>query len=252
MRSAQLPCLIVVACVAILIITISPGESLPAQQSGIVTRIPDSIPAHLGDTLRVPVSIFNFAGAIAGFGVEYLLDRPGLAVLDDATLFDTSGAFTSGWEHLSAFKPSATDVRITGIADVNFDHTPSPYTGLSGTIVSIVLRIPCDADTLSGTSVFLAPNGAQDFSDPQGTLMSPVSAYGGRVYVSSPARGDFNYSGTHDVADVVSEINCAFRGNCPNCASLIADLDCDGDSDIIDVVLLIGVAFRGETLTTCP
>lgn len=245
-RTSALPALL------LLLLVLLSVDTANAQETGIITHVPDSIGARPGDTIRIPVGIFNFAGAIAGFTVEYVLGRPGLAVLDDAQLFDTSGAFSSGWEQVGAFKPSATDVRISGIADMNLDHSPVPFTALAGTAISAVVHIPCNPDTISGTTVSIVPSGPQQFSDPQGQLYSPVTAYGGEIYVKSIVRGDLDYSRERDVVDVVAEINCAFRGNCPNCAGIVADLDCDGDNDIVDVILLIGVAFRSETLAPCP
>ena len=240
------------AALLLLLLVLLSMDAACAQETGIITRLPDSIGSHPGDTIRIPVAIFNFAGAIAGYTVEYVLGRPGLAVLDDAQLFDTSGSFSSGWEQVGAFRPSSTDVRISGIADMNLDHSPVPFTAFAGTVVFAVVHIPCNPDTISGTTVSIMPSGSQQFSDPQGQLHAPVAAYGGQIYVQSIVRGDLDYSGARDVVDVVAEINCAFRGNCPNCAGLIADLDCDGDNDIVDVVLLIGAAFRGESLVPCP
>jgi hypothetical protein len=235
----------------LLLVVLLLARSVAAQDTGIITRLPEDVGAHPGDTLRLPVSIMNFAGAIAGWTVEYVLSRPGLAVLDNTQLYDTSGSFSSGWEHVGASMPSSTDVRITGIADLTLDHTPPPFSSTTGTVVSVVVHIPCDADTISGTNVTMSPNGQQQFSSPQGQLLSPVAAYGGTIHVRSIARGDIDYSGALDVVDVIAEVNCAFRGNCPNCAGVLADVDCDGDNDIVDVVLLIGAAFRGQPLTPC-
>ncbi|HWO56477.1 MAG TPA: hypothetical protein VNN55_02810 [bacterium] len=212
-------------------------------------------PIYLGQTVSIPLWIANYTHPIAGYSVLFAFDRPGLLVFDAGTVSDSAGTLTSGWEYFEEITYSPQSARITSIADLNLNGQPGPIPSLTlgETLVFVRARVPCNADTISGTVAHLEIEGLAEFSDPQGNLILPVSATRGTLTLTDPLPGDLDYSGALDVIDVVQAVGCAFRGSCPTaCGSSPADLDCSGAVDVVDVVAMVGYVFRGAALPVCP
>lgn len=232
--------------------TAAPVSAL-AQDTTIFIQFEDR-PVFLGQTVAIPLWIANYAHPIAGYSVMFAFDRPGLLVFGPDSVADSTGTLSSGWEYFEEITYSAQSARITGIADINLsgDPDPIPPLTLGETLVLVHARVPCDADTISGTVAHLAIQGLAEFSDPNGDLILPVSAASGTLTVQAAARGDLDHSGVFDVLDVVLCLGCAFRGQCPPCDNAPADLNCDGTVNVQDVVAIIGTVFRGAPLPLCP
>lgn len=97
------------------------------------------------------------------------------------------------------------------------------------------------------------------------TVYTPTFTKGVITVVASacdcPCAADPQCDGVHDVVDVTSIINAAFRAGATisdnGCGFFRQDVDCSGSVDVLDIVTSVGVAFRGgsadlEFCDGCP
>jgi hypothetical protein len=266
----------------------------------------------VGDTLgspgtAVPVSVYlnNFADSIQGFTISVTLSQLGLMAFEADTVLDTcypcldelceqldtvlctvhvvpstvQNTLIQNWDFATARTTGGTNVRITGLADVDYNHSPLPILPFTnGVLIKVVAQIACNIqDDVIDRTVLLNVNAPQTYiantkgvtapstiiTDQDTTIQGTdttiwLSIYkpaikitNGSITVAFTTKGDLNKDGAFDVLDVVIMVNTAFRGGEEPCPPGIADLNCDGAIDILDVVLLVNHTFRGGPQPIC-
>ncbi|MBI3871884.1 MAG: hypothetical protein HY304_02270 [candidate division Zixibacteria bacterium] len=276
MSRSQIRC--VVLCAVLM------AFSRPAVQMAWASPNDTLLTIDVADTIgtagtTVPVSIFlqNLTDSIAGFQISITLSRPDLMVFDTTvettvtclnpptcTQLDTNietvvpstvqGTLIQNWDLAKAHTEGGTNIRLTGIADIDFNHYPQPILPFTnGVLMKVIAHVACDIpDTLSDRTVLLQVNPAGTiFTDPKGDTISAVRMVNGSVTVAFSVKGDLDHNQTFNVLDVVKEIGVAFRGAASPCPPGVDDLDCNGFVDILDVVKLISFVFRGGPQPIC-
>jgi hypothetical protein len=69
-------------------------------------------------------------------------------------------------------------------------------------------------------------------------------------YCDCGAKGDVGGDGQANPVDVVTLVNCVYKGQCTlvepaNCPFSIGDLHCGGDVNPADVVILVNFVYKG-------
>jgi hypothetical protein len=106
---------------------------------------------------------------------------------------------------------------------------------VAGNIDGGVFALAFSADSVTELTL----NGSQD------NVWQVGDGPGYAVHVTNRLPGDINEDLVHDVIDVVSIVNIAFRGAASPVRPGSADVNADCAYDILDVVLIVNQAFRG-------
>jgi len=226
------------------------GPQGTAADTVIIVDIADTIGSP---GTGVPVSIYlqNLRDSIAGFMMSITLSRPDLMAFVADTTIDTcyncidsacthidtvqctivivpsttTGTLVHNWDYVAARTEGGTNLRLTGLADIDRNRSPLPilpYT--NGVLIKVIAQVFCDIpDTLSSRTVVLQPNIVGTFfTDPKGDTISVAKLISGSITVPYTMKGDMNH-----------------------------DLNCDGYTTLQDVVLLINTAFRNGPQPGC-
>jgi hypothetical protein len=172
-----------------------------------------------------------------------------------AALTDLAGTLTEDWDYLVARTVGGHDLRITGIADTDYDGFAGDLPpGTSGVLFKFVARVQCIADTLQDRTVRLSLSPINTFfSDPHGQLIEPLELTQGSVTVepngTCPHQGDIEPDGFITSIDLAGVISALFEGGddpqdvC--CPTTRFDMDCDGFLTSLDLSMMIDYLFGG-------
>ncbi|MEW5874053.1 MAG: dockerin type I domain-containing protein [Candidatus Zixiibacteriota bacterium] len=230
----------------------------------------------------VPVSIFveNLGDSIQAFQMGITLDRPDIMSFQSDTVIQTcyecadsactsvvafactvavvpvtaEGSLTQNWEFVQANTFGSFDIRITGIADTDFDGLPGPVVPFTnGILVKVQAQVFCDIpDTLQDRTVTATISPVNTyFSNTVGELIEPLDFTAGTVTVLIKQRGDFNGDGFVDAVDLALAIDQVFFGGAAPCPEHITDMSCDGFADALDLAWLIDYIFFGGSPAPC-
>lgn len=218
----------------------------------------------LAETLVTPDSVAEL-GEVMGIDIwatnnqplkEIVLPIKGTNIPLSAT-FDslvTTGCRTEYFE----YKQLVFDNRANGSAclrmrnDNNSDGSPTPLPPGTGPIARAWFTMKNNASPANPVMLDTATLGVSQYKL---RFYSPVTDFVPTFYPGSltlcvmPV--DVDFSGFHDVIDVVEEIDIVFRGGALPIPAEVADGNCDGIYDIRDVVRVIEFAFRGVTAACC-
>jgi hypothetical protein len=211
--------------------------------------------ARVGDTVYIPAIIRTDVDSVAGFELEFVLDRPNVIEFRPEYFVEPTASLCADWDLVDGSVPASTFVRIVGLAETDTTNgftLPIPPGTLGEILVYVVVHVPCTPDPFSNYEVELVPSGFENFATPQGNLIEPTSVRSAKVTIQPPLLGDIDRSGSFDLVDVVSSVKCAFRNDCPGCGPVLADVNCSGAVDIVDVVKEIDYIFRGGAALVCP
>lgn len=262
-------------------IAVAPA-AVHAQDTAIYVSIRDTF-AYAGQEVHIDVMISNLRDTIDGYQIQYMVDRPNMMFFTDTlvpetiivcanppsctvldtvidtvmkTPVDTQASLTAPWEYTAGRnlgEPSV--VRMTAIADLTGDNKPKgiPPGTTNAVLVKLIAFVYCPPDPLGGGQVRLLPTLPlnNDFSDPYGNLIVPLSSHGGTITILDPVPGDLDYSGAADVLDVIKLLGCAFENKCPTCAAIKTDYNCDLSTDVFDVIFMIEYVFSGGPVPGC-
>ncbi|MEW5702349.1 MAG: hypothetical protein AB1792_08990 [Candidatus Zixiibacteriota bacterium] len=271
---------------AVAVIMSQPADQVSAEPKG--TSSDTLIIIDFADTVgspgaSVPVSVFlqNRTDSIQGFQISVTLSRPDLMAFIADTVIDTciicldsactaldtiypcttvvvpssvQGSIIEDWDYAEARTAGGTNLRLTGLADYDRNHSPLPILPwTNGVLIKVVAQVNCDIpDTVLDRTVVLDVNEIGTyFVDPKGDTISVVQLINGSITVPFTTLGDLDYNGIFNLLDVVKLVNIAFRGYPPACPPGVDDLNCDGYVTLQDVVLLVGHVFRGQPRPTC-
>ncbi|MEW5875867.1 MAG: hypothetical protein AB1752_11890 [Candidatus Zixiibacteriota bacterium] len=242
--------------------------------AGPITVSPQGASGYPSQQILIPVEVSIESDTVAGYMLEYSMDRPGVVEFLQETIVETlivcndpplctvadttidtvsrvpaeaAGTLSGGWEFIAAVNlGSPTFLRLTAVADLNGGATTPPLSPpQSGELlIYLVGEIPCHVDPFSGQTANLIPIKA-DFSDNHGQLLAPVTSNGATLIVLDPVPGDFNLSGMVDAVDLAGFIDCIYFGGCPDCDAIPTDFDCDGFATAVDLARLIDHVFFG-------
>ncbi len=238
--------------------------------------------AFAGQEIHLPVMISNLRDTIAAYQIQYMVDRPNMMFFTDSlmpdtiiacanppsctvldtvvdtvmkTMVDTKTTQTAPWEYVAGRNLGDPGlIRVTAIADLTGDHKPAgiPPGTTDAVLVRMIAFVFCPPDPLGGGQVQLIPTSSNnDFSDPHGNLILPLSTRRATITILDPVPGDLDYSGASDVLDVIKMCGCAFENQCPNCGAISADFNCDQVTDVFDVIYLIEYVFAGGPPPGC-
>jgi hypothetical protein len=159
-------------------------------------------------------------------------DFPGdLVIGPEGTGYLAGGGFVdSGYVYLYN---STTHAVLNGPA--NPWRTARGVLSVAGNIDGGVFALAFSADSVAELTL----NGSQD------NVWQVGDGPGYAVHVTNRLPGDINEDLVHDVIDVVSIVNIAFRGAASPVRPGSADVNADCAYDILDVVLIVNQAFRG-------
>ena len=136
--------------------------------------------------------------------------------------------------------------------DNNSDGSPGPLPAGSGPIARLWFTMKNNASPANPIAIDTATLGSSQYKL---RFYSPVVDFVPTFYPGSlslcimPA--DIDFSGFHDIIDVVEEIDIVFRGAPLPSPPEVADGNCDAVYDIRDVVRVIEFAFRGVAASCC-
>ncbi|MBD3299015.1 MAG: hypothetical protein GF341_10195, partial [candidate division Zixibacteria bacterium] len=161
---------------AIAIVACVGATQVTAQTPEIVVDIEEEI-GRPGNLVPMSILIENLSDSIEAFQMGITLSRPDLMFFDADTTVDTcyecadsactslvsypctvevvpideQGTLTETWDYVQARTFGSFDLRITAIADNNFDELPGPITPFTnGILIKVVGKVFCDVpDTLT-------------------------------------------------------------------------------------------------------
>jgi PKD repeat protein len=231
---------------------------------GTGVKIKVNFVAALAETLVTPDSVAEL-GEVMGIDIwatnnqplkEIVLPLRGTNIPLSAT-FDSlvaSGCRTEYFE----YKQLVYDNRGNGAVclrlrtDNNSDGAPAPLPAGTGPIARAWFTMKNDASPVNPITIDTATLGVSQYKL---RFYSPVVDFVPTFYPGSlsvcviPA--DLDFSGFHDVTDVVGEIDIVFRGAAFPSPPEAADGNCDSVYDIRDVVRVVEFAFRGVAASCC-
>ncbi|GAB4315580.1 MAG: hypothetical protein Kow0074_03240 [Candidatus Zixiibacteriota bacterium] len=249
-----------------------------AQTPEIILDIEEEI-ARPGNSVPLSIYIQNLSDSIAGFQMGITLSRPDLMFFDSDTTVDTcyqcadsactslvefpctvevipidaEGTLTQSWDYVQARTFGSFDLRITALADNNFDELPGPITPFTnGILIKVIGYIFCDVpDTLQDRTVIATMSPVNTFfSNMQAQHIKPLQLIEGAVTVGFTNCGDMNGDGSRDAVDLNLLIEMLFFNGTAPCPARVSDLTCDGLNDVLDLNWIIDLLFFGGP--DCP
>lgn len=212
--------------------------------------------ARVGDTIQIELRITVPDDSIAEFTISFYFGHFGLLMFHEELGPISDGTLVDSWESISWRTFGGINALLTAVRErPPLDGSPAPLGPVLSreVLIYLVAEIQCARDTLTEYEGLLEINPPQTFfSSPSGQLIQPYFIRPARIRVQRPVSGDVDQSGTLDIVDIVSTINCAFRGNCSTCGRVLADVNCSGTVDIIDVDRQIDHVFRAGPPNACP
>jgi hypothetical protein len=230
----------------------------------------------------IPVSIFiqNLGDSIRAFQLGLTLDRPDIMSFNADTVIQTCyecsdsactavvaypctvevvpvtpvGTLSETWEFVQANTSGSFDIRLTAIADTDFDGLPGPIVPFTnGILIKVIAEVFCDVpDTLQDRTVIATISTVNTFfSNASGDLIRPLDLTPGAVTISITQRGDMDGNGQHDAVDLGELIDEIFAGGDPPCPGRVSDMDCSGFVDVLDLGWLIDLLFAGGPHSPC-
>jgi len=230
----------------------------------------------------VPVSIFieNLGDSIRAFQLGLTLDRPDIMSFQAYTSIQTcyecgnsacttvvaypctvevvpvtaQGTLVQSWEFIQANTFGSFDIRLTGIADTDFDGLPGPIVPFTnGILVKVIAEVFCDIpDSLQDRTVIATISPVNTyFSNASGDLIEPLDFTTGAVTIAITQRGDMDADGYFTALDLGVLIDLLFAGGPNPCPEYIADMDCSGYPDVLDLGWLIDFLFAGGPPSPC-
>jgi subtilisin family serine protease len=167
----------------------------------------------------------------------------------------TSGCRTQYFE----YKQLVFDNRSNGSAclrlraDNNLDGTPQPLAPGTGPIARAWFTMKVNANPMNPIALDTATMGSSQYKL---KFYSPVAEFVPTFQPGSlticPIAADIDFTGYHDVIDVVQQIDIIFRAAPMPDPPEVADANCDDEYNILDVVRVIEFAFRGAVGACCP
>lgn len=268
---------VLTTALAAVVVLISGQMPLQAQQ--IYLDIEEQI-SRPGNVVPVSVFIENLGDSIQAFQMGITLDRPDIMHFVSDTVIQTcyecadsactnvvaypctvavvpviaQGSLTQNWEFIQANTFGSFDLRITGIADINFDGLPGPIVPFtSGILIKVQAEVFCNIpDTLQDRTVTANISGVNTyFSNTKGELIQPLDFTSGSVTVLVKQRGDINGDGIINAVDLTLMINQIFFGGPTPCPSHVSDMNCDGVPNATDLTWIIGYIFFAGPPSPC-
>ncbi len=137
--------------------------------------------------------------------------------------------------------------------DDNADGSPEPLEPGSGPLARVWFTMNGSASPANAIVIDTATLGVSQFKL---SFKSPVTTYvphfePGTITVPL-LPGDMDFSGAHDVIDVVSIVDVVFRAGTPPNPPDVTDANCDSEYTILDVVRVVEIAFRNVAPSYCP
>ena len=264
---------------ALMIFTWGFGAFQAQAQTQIFLDVEDDIawPGNL-----VPVSIFlqNLDDSIQAFQMGITLDRPDIMSFRSDTVAQTcfecadsactsvvafpctvaivpvtaEGTLVQNWEFIQANTFGSFDIRLTGIADTDFDGFPGPIVPFTnGILIKVIAEVYCDLpDSLTDRTVVATISPVNTFfSNTLGDLIDSVQFSQGSVTIIVPDHGDLDGDGAIDSIDLARMIDQVFFGGVGACPAHVSDITCDGSVDSLDLAWIIDFVFFGGAPSPC-
>lgn len=255
------------------------AQSVYAQSPEIYLDVEEDV-ARPGNLVPVSIYIENLGDSIRAFQLGLTLDRPDIMSFQSYTSIQTcyecgdvacttvtaypctvdvvpvtaEGTLAENWEFIQANTFGSYDIRLTGIADTDFDGLPGPIVPFTnGILIKVIAEVYCDiADTLSDRTVVATISPVNTyFSNASGELIEPLDLTSGAVTITYTQNGDMDGDGFHTALDLGRLIDMLFAGADPPCPPYVADFNCDGFPDALDLGWLIDYLFAGGPFSPC-
>lgn len=266
----------VAVCTAALCLT---TQVVHAQTPQIYLDVEEDI-ARVGNLVPVSIYIENLGDSIRAFQLGLTLDRPDIMSFQTYTSIQTcyecgdiacttavaypctvdvvpvtaSGTLVQNWEFVQANTSGSYDIRLTGIADTDFNGLPGPIVPFTnGILIKVIARVFCDIpDTLTDRTVTATISPVNTyFSNAQGNLIQPLDLTSGAVTIVYTQNGDLDGDGFHTALDLGRLIDYLFAGASAPCPAYVADMNCDDFPDVLDLGWLIDFLFAGGIPSPC-
>lgn len=180
------------------------------------------------------------------FGTIYTLDPDSWLPIDSITIGDFPGDLVIGPEGTGylaggGFVDSGFVYRYNSATHMILNGPANPWKtargvlSVAGNIDGGIFALAFSADSVAELTLEGSHDGLWQVGDGPGYA----------VQVSNRLPGDVNEDQVHDVLDVVTVVNTAFRGAAPPERPGSADVNADCAYDILDVVLIVNHVFRG-------